>query len=56
MGSGTVGRLSVNEIPIQLSRIYLVKYADKTSGFLDIAKRVEGIVQSLNLNILPKSQ
>ncbi len=50
-----VGRLSVNEVLLQLSRIYLVKYSDGTSGFLDIPKRVEDIMECLDLNILPKS-
>ncbi|MEM3191566.1 MAG: hypothetical protein QW292_05625 [Candidatus Parvarchaeota archaeon] len=51
-----VGRLSMNEVLLYLSRIYLVKYADGITGFLDISKRVEGMLQSLDLNILPKSQ
>ncbi|MEM4090852.1 MAG: hypothetical protein QXQ46_08975 [Thermoplasmatales archaeon] len=38
------------------TRIYLIKYADGTTGFLDIPKSVENIVQSLDLNILFKSQ
>ncbi|MEM4056340.1 MAG: hypothetical protein QW578_04795 [Thermoplasmatales archaeon] len=51
-----VGRVSVNEVLLQISWIYLVKYADRTNGLLDIPKRVENIVQLLNLNILPRSQ
>ncbi|MEM0195759.1 MAG: hypothetical protein QXJ24_05540 [Thermoplasmatales archaeon] len=51
-----VGRLSMNEVLLYLSRIYLVKYADGITRFLDISKRVEGMLQSLDLNILPKSQ
>lgn len=50
-----VGSLSVNEVLLQMSRIYLVKYADGTKGFLDIPKRVEDVIQSLELDILPKS-
>ncbi|MEM3191400.1 MAG: hypothetical protein QW292_04765 [Candidatus Parvarchaeota archaeon] len=37
------------------TRIYLVKYTDGTTGFLDIPKSIENIVQSLDLNILPIS-
>ena len=50
-----VGKLSVNEVLLQLSRVYLVKYSDGTAGFLEIPKRVEDMIQSLDLNILPKS-
>ncbi|KAA8921842.1 MAG: hypothetical protein F6Q11_07480 [Thermoplasma sp.] len=49
-----VGKLSVNEVLLQLSRVYLVKYADGTTGFLDIPKKVENIINTLGLNILPK--
>jgi len=50
-----VGKLSVNELLLQLSRVYMVKYADGTTGFLDIPKKVENIIEALDLNILPKS-
>ena len=50
-----IGKLSVNEVLLQLSRVYMVKYADGTTGFLDIPKKVENIINTLNLNILPKS-
>ena len=50
-----VGKLSVNEVLLQLSRIYQVKYADGTTGFLDISKKVENIIEALDLDILPKS-
>jgi hypothetical protein len=32
-----------------------VKYADGTTGFLDIPKKVENIMKTLGLDILPKS-
>jgi len=33
----------------------MVKYANGTTGFLDIPKKVENIIEALDLNILPKS-
>ncbi|MEM3908379.1 MAG: hypothetical protein QXZ17_16200 [Nitrososphaerota archaeon] len=39
-----VGRLSVNEDLLQLSSVYLVKYADGTPRLLDIPRSVEAIV------------
>ena len=50
-----VRRLSVNEVLLQLSRIYQVKYADGTTGFLNILMEVENIIEALDLDILPKS-
>jgi len=50
-----VGKLSLKELLLQLSRVYMVKYADGTTGFLDIPKKVENIIEALDLNILPES-
>ena len=47
--------LSVNELLLQLSRIYTVKYMDGSTGFLEIPKRVEDLCKNLELDILPKN-
>ncbi len=54
--SGLSKKLSVNEVLLQLSRIYMVKYMDGKSGFLEIPKKVEDVCKSLDLDILPKIQ
>ena len=46
--------LSVNEILLQLSRIYMVRYMDGGTGFLEIPKKVEDLCRDLELDILPK--
>ena len=46
--------LSVNELLLQLSRIYMVKYKDGSTGFLEIPKRVEDLCKNLELDISPK--
>ena len=46
--------LSVNEVLLQLSRIYMVKYMDGGTGFLEIPKKVENLCGDLELDILPK--
>ncbi len=46
--------LSVNEVLLQLSRIYMVKYMDGGTGFLEIPKKVENLCRDLELDILPK--
>jgi hypothetical protein len=50
-----VGKLSVNEVLLQLSGVYMVKYTDGTTGSLGIPNEVENIIEALDLNILPKS-
>jgi len=45
----------VKELLLQLSRVYMVKYADGTTESLDIPTKVESIIEALDLNILPKS-
>ena len=47
--------LSVNELLLQLSRIYMVKYKDGNTGFLEIQKRVEDLCKNLEIDILPKN-
>lgn len=49
-----IGKLSVNEVLLQLSRIYMVSYADGKTGLLEIPKKVEDMVKTLKLDILPK--
>ncbi len=51
---GLSKKLSVNEVLLQLSRIYMVKYTDGKSGFLEIPKKVEDLCKSLKIDILPK--
>ena len=36
-------------------RIYMVKYMDGSTGFLEIPKRVEDLCKNLELDILPKN-
>ena len=48
------GKLSVKEVILQLSRIYMVTYADGKTGLLEIPKKVEDLLKDLRLNILPK--
>jgi hypothetical protein len=45
----------VNGILLQLSRAYMVKCVDGTTGFLGMPNEVESIIKALDLNILPKS-
>ncbi len=40
---------------MNISRVYKVKYADGTTGFLDVPRKVENIIEALDLDILPKS-
>ena len=47
--------LSVNELLLQLSRIYMVRYMDGSTGFLEIPKKVEDLCRNLELDILPKN-
>jgi hypothetical protein len=46
--------LSTNELLLQLSRIYMIKYMDGSTGLLEIPKKVENLCKDLNLDILPK--
>ena len=54
MSKDPVGRLSVNEVLLQLSRVYKVRYADGATGFLGIPRKLENIIEALDLDILPK--
>lgn len=46
--------LSVSELLLQLSRIYMIRYMDGSTGFLEIPKKVEDLCKDLELDILPK--
>ena len=51
---GLTKKLSVNEVLLQLSRIYMVKHTNDNTGFLEIPKKVEELGKDLKLDILPK--
>lgn len=48
--------LSVNELLLQMSRIYMVRYMDRSTGFLEILKRMNDLYKNLELEILTKHQ
>jgi len=47
-------KLSVNELLLELSRIYLQEYTDGKKVYTEIPKKVEKIISELKINILPK--
>ena len=47
--------LSVNELLLQLSIIYMVRYIDGSTGFLEVPEKAEDLCRNLELDILPKS-
>ena len=52
--NGLVGDVSVNELLFELSRVFLVRYSDGSTGLSEIPKKVEQLVQKLGVDILPK--
>ncbi len=52
---GLVGDVSVNELLFELSRVFMVKYSDGSTGLSEIPKKVEQLVQKLETDILPKN-
>jgi transposase len=46
--------LSVNELLLELSRIYIQEYTDGKRAYTEIPKKVENIISKLNIEILPK--
>jgi hypothetical protein len=52
--NGLVGDVSVNELLFELSRVFLVKYSDGSTGLSEIPKKVEHLIQKLGVDILPK--
>ena len=52
--NGLVDNVSVNELLFELSRVFLVRYSDGSTGLSEIPKKVEQLVQKLGVDILPK--
>jgi hypothetical protein len=50
---GLVGKMSVNEILFELSKVYLVRYSDGEMGLSEIPKKVEEINKILKLKLIP---
>jgi len=50
---GLVGKMSVNEILFELSKVYLVRYSDGEMGLSEIPKKVEEINKILGLKLIP---
>ncbi|MGC8662777.1 MAG: transposase, partial [Thermoplasmata archaeon] len=46
--------LSVNELLLELSRVYLQEYTDGKKAYTEIPKKVEKIISKLKIDILPK--
>lgn len=49
-----VGKVSVNELLFELSKVYLVVYNDGRTSISDIPKKVEHLNEELGLNLFPK--
>ena len=52
---GLVGSISVDELLFELSRVFMVKYSDGSTGLSEMPKKVEQLVQKLGIDILPKN-
>jgi hypothetical protein len=52
--AGLTEELSVNELLLELSRVYLQEYTDGRKTYTEIPKRVENIISKLKVDILPK--
>ncbi len=52
--NGLAGDVSVNELLFELSRVFLVRYSDGSTGLSEIPKKVEQLIQKLGVDILPK--
>ncbi|MGC8558821.1 MAG: IS1634-like element ISFac6 family transposase, partial [Nitrososphaeria archaeon] len=52
---GLVGDVSVNELLFELSRVFMVKYSDGSTALSEMPKKVEQLVQKLEIDILPKN-
>ena len=46
--------LFVNELLLQLSRVYVVRFMDRNTGFFEIPKKEEDLCRNLELDIMPK--
>ncbi|MGC9124314.1 MAG: transposase [Thermoplasmata archaeon] len=52
--AGLTEELSVNELLLELSRVYLQEYTDGKKTYTEIPERVENIISKLKVDILPK--
>ncbi|MGC8981037.1 MAG: hypothetical protein ACP5KL_06055 [Thermoplasmata archaeon] len=52
--AGLTEELSVNELLLELSRVYLQEYTDGRKAYTEIPERVENIISKLKVDILPK--
>ena len=50
-----IGKYSVNELLFELSKVYAVQYSDDKIEFNEIPKRVESLINKINMGILPKN-
>lgn len=53
--NGLTGKMSVEEIMHELSKVYLVEYRDGKKRLTEIPKKVEEIDRDLRLNLFPKN-
>jgi transposase len=54
-GAGMTSNLSVNELLFQLSKLYLIKYANGKERLSEIPSKVEDFISKLNIDILPNN-
>ncbi|MEM4089840.1 MAG: hypothetical protein QXQ46_03680 [Thermoplasmatales archaeon] len=47
--------MSVNELLFKLSRVFLIRYSDGSTGLSEVPKNVENLVQKIRADILPKN-
>jgi transposase len=52
---GLSEKFSVNEVLLELSKVYLVRYSDSTARLSEIPKRVEELVSAMGVDIWPKN-
>jgi transposase len=49
-----VGKVSVNELLFELSKVYLIVYNDGRTSLSEVPAKVEGLDEELRLNLFPK--
>ncbi|MEM3787044.1 MAG: hypothetical protein QXZ59_06640, partial [Nitrososphaeria archaeon] len=52
--AGLTKDLSVNELLIELSKVYLVENTDGKVSYSEIPKKVENLISKIGIDILPK--
>ncbi|MEM4058797.1 MAG: IS1634 family transposase, partial [Thermoplasmata archaeon] len=52
--AGLTKDLSVNELLIELSKVYLVENTDGKVAYSEIPKKVENLISKIGIDILPK--